>query len=354
MPYTLITSEDELDVVNQLLDKSLPSYRKAYSDRTAWLMACCAELAYIKFNPLLPKEEQKEYFLEQIEALVGEEKKAALIKLMDMLSYDPEKERENLINELQLLRVELLETYDHKGTQAILICHEDYLILAFRGTEPTSIRDIRADTDATTTPCPSGGKVHSGFKKAYEQISLDIQVRLQQEDCCEKPLFITGHSLGGALATIAAKRLKHKSGIAACYTFGSPRVGDEVWISGLKAPIYRLVNAADAVTMLPPKGTVVTVAGWFVQFIPQFGPTWREALLTMFGGYIHGGHMRYLENVPTGEYHKVKLLYSVSLFFRLKGLLYNQLRWKNLLSDHSIKVYRKKLEFIAKERNLEN
>lgn len=352
MPYTLITSEDELEVVNQLLDKSLPSYRKAYSDRTSWLMACCSELAYIKFNPLLPKEEQKDYFLEKVESLVGENKKSSLIKLMDLLSYDPEQEKQNLIKELQLLRLELLETYDYKGSQAILLCHESYLILAFRGTEPTSIRDIRADTDATTTPCPSGGKVHQGFKKAYEQISLDIQVRLQQEDCCHKPLFITGHSLGGALATIAAKRLNHESGIAACYTFGCPRVGDEEWVSGLKTPVYRVVNAADAVTMLPPKGTFVSVLGWVIQFVPQVGVIWRKALLSRFGGYLHGGNMRYLENVPSGEYDKVKLLYSVSLFFRLKGLFYNQLHWKSLLSDHSIAVYRKKLAEIAKQRNL--
>ena len=52
MTHLLATSDTELNVLNQLLDKSLPAYRKAYSDRTAWLMACCSELAYIKYNPL--------------------------------------------------------------------------------------------------------------------------------------------------------------------------------------------------------------------------------------------------------------------------------------------------------------
>lgn len=352
MSHILATSDSELDSINQLLDKSLPSYRKAYSDRTAWLMACCSELAYIKYNPLLPKELQKDYFLESIEKLLGNSNKAALSKLIDLVAYDHEKEKQNLINELQLLRMSLLETYDAGGTQAILIDQADYVILAFRGTEPTSIRDIRSDAKGVTVPCESGGKVHSGFKRAYELVSLDIQTRLKQDDCKNKPLFITGHSLGGALATIAAKRLSHEEGgIAACYTFGCPRVGDEEWVSGLKPPVYRLVNAADSVTMLPPGHGPITVLGWLLQFIPQIGTSIRQALLSKFGGYLHGGNMRYLENVPAGQFEKVKLLYSVSLFYRIKGLLHSQLSWRHLLSDHSMSVYRKKLEVIAKRRN---
>ena len=75
------------------------------------------------------------------------------------------------------------------------------------------------------------------------------------------PLFITGHSLGGALAMIAAKKITHKGGNAACYTFGSPRVGDEVWISNIKTPLYRVVNAADCVTMLPPGAVPIEIFG---------------------------------------------------------------------------------------------
>ncbi len=354
MSHILATSDSELDIINQLLDKSLPSYREAYSDRTAWLMACCSELAYIKYNPLLPKALQKDYFLKSIEKLVGSSKKAALTKLIDLVAYDHEKEKQNLINELQLLRMGLLETYDVNGTQAILINYADYVVLAFRGTEPTSIKDIRSDAKGVTVPCESGGKVHSGFKEAYELVSLDIQTRLKQDDCKNKPLFVTGHSLGGALATVAAKRLTHEAGIAACYTFGCPRVGDEVWVSGLKTPVYRVVNAADSVTMLPPGDGTITVLGWLLQFIPQVGTSIREALLSKFAGYLHGGNMRYLENVPAGQFEKVKLLYSVSLFYRIKGLLHSQLSWKHLLSDHSMIVYRKKLAVIAKKRNLDS
>ena len=50
----IIGNSTSRDRVNSLLDKSFPSYRQAYSDRKAWLMACLSELAYIRFNPLFP------------------------------------------------------------------------------------------------------------------------------------------------------------------------------------------------------------------------------------------------------------------------------------------------------------
>ena len=92
-----------------------------------------------------------------------------------------------------------------------------------------------------------------GFSKAFEQIAADIQKNLAEKKYQEKSLFITGHSLGGALATVAIKRLTHEARISACYTFSSPRIANKNWIAGIKTPIYRLVNAADPVPMMPPR-----------------------------------------------------------------------------------------------------
>lgn len=92
--------------------------------------------------------------------------------------------------------------------------------------------------------------MHSGFDDAFNVIERDVINALEQFP--NLPLFITGHSLGGALATIAAKRLTHKGGNAACYTFGSPRVADDHWLMTMKTPICRVVNASDSVTMVPP------------------------------------------------------------------------------------------------------
>jgi len=352
MSDILANTELESNQINSLLDKNVPAYRQAYSDRTAWIAACVSELAYIKFNPLFSNDKQKDYFLENISKLVGKNKKSSLIKLIKKVGYDHNKEKEKLINELSIVKMKLLKPFDENGTQAILVSFSNFIVLAFRGTEADSIKDIKADTKFKTIPCETKGKIHTGFKEAFEDVRKEIQKKLDEEKFKNKPLVITGHSLGGALATIAAKKLTHKGGLAACYTFGSPRVGDEEWIANIKTPIYRLVNAADCVTMLPPSSETITFLGWISQFIPWVGKTIRKLLLSHFGGYLHCGNMRYMTNCPKGEYKNVKLLYSVSIFYRIKGLIIKKLPWKHFLADHKISIYRKKLFLIAKGKNL--
>jgi predicted lipase len=201
-----------------------------------------------------------------------------------------------------LLSLKLVDTFDRNGTQVIIVANSEFSVLAFRGTEASSIRDIKADADAIAVACPSGGNIHSGFNDAYNEVALDIQRRLDKDDLKDLPLYITGHSLGGALATIAAKKMTHPlGGIAACYTFGSPRVGDEHWIANIKAPIYRLVNAADCVTMLPPGDETITVLGWLVQWLPNVGKPSRAFLLNKVSGYLHAGDMRYMTNCATAD-----------------------------------------------------
>ena len=362
MPNIIANSPAALKRVNNLLNKDIPSYRQAYSDRTAWLMACLSELAYIKFNPPFSNSQRK-WFRDSIQkladdSLLDSDKKASLIKLINIIGYDPKKQKEQLEKELETLEIQLVATFDNGGTQAILVSSSKFITLAFRGTEATSIKDIKADADARTTKCETGGKIHMGFNEAFAKVATAIQEKIDKKEFQKKPLFITGHSLGGALATIAAKRLSHKGGIAACYTFGAPRVGNDEWVANIKTPIYRVVNAADCVTMLPPGGEVIISFIWIFQIIskcqiPWLSPAsrWVSKWLSNFGGYIHAGDMRYLTNCPSGSYDDVKLLYSVSFFYRIKGYGIKKLPWKKFLSDHSIRIYKKKLMVVAEKKN---
>ena len=118
----------------------------------------------------------------------------------------------------------------------------------------------------------------------------------------------------------------------------------------MKTPVYRLVNAADSVTMLPPGDGVVVSLGWLISFIPKIGKRLRRKLLS-YKGYIHCGNMRYLSDCPKGKYTNVKLLYSVSFIYRIKALINNVRSIKSFVSDHSICVYRDKLATIAIKRN---
>ena len=350
MSNMLVNTPPEEQEVKYLLSLSLPTYRQAYSDRTCWLMACISELAYVRFNPVF-KDSTKQYFIDNISRLIDENQTKSLQKLIEIVGYDPKIEETKLKENIEFLNLELVQTFDNNGTQAILLKDDKYVYLGFRGTEATSIKDIKADAYAVTMTCETGGNIHSGFNRAFNEVYLEISQALGKDEHKNKPLFITGHSLGGALATIAAKKLTHPGGIAACYTFGSPRIGDVEWIGDIKSPIYRVVNAADPVTMLPPGTELIGVVSWALGLIPHFGQRIKNVLLSKFGGYYHGGDMRYLTNCNPGNYGDVKLLYAVSWWFRIKAYLINKTSFLKMPADHSITVYRKKLEVIANSRN---
>jgi triacylglycerol lipase len=120
MARILIKSRREQRATELLLNKKIPSYRQAYSDRTAWIMACVSELAYLRFNPLVGGVKQQKRLLEEIVTLVGIHSKQSLEELIRLVNYDHEKEQAQLEAELAALRLELVRSYDCNGTQAIL------------------------------------------------------------------------------------------------------------------------------------------------------------------------------------------------------------------------------------------
>jgi hypothetical protein len=153
-------------------------------------------------------------------------------------------------------------------------------VLAFRGTEPTSL--INWLTDADTAKYTFGGDndvhVHSGFFSNVEALWGDIVdiIHPAIESGLEE-LYITGHSLGGAMAVVAAARIfdgdgpeglysKWKSVLRGIYTYGQPMVGD----GGFKAKfnglfgsfLYRHIYDDDIVPCLPP----TSVDSTFVHF----------------------------------------------------------------------------------------
>jgi predicted lipase len=127
------------------------------------------------------------------------------------------------------------------------------VILAFAGTDPGIWQNLVSDF----TPIPQAGSdIHDGFRVAAEaaQPQIDRAVQLCQQS--GGPLFITGHSLGAALAALAALSAA-KAGMppAAVYTFGMPRVGGPQFVASyasLSRVTYRLVHGIDLVTRVPP------------------------------------------------------------------------------------------------------
>lgn len=134
-------------------------------------------------------------------------------------------------------------------TQAVVIEQPDrsYAVI-FPGT--ASVNDWRTDLHVKKVDWDAG-RVHRGFAAAYQSIHAQL-VSLLPADA---HLTIAGHSLGGALATLAALRLNVGYQIDAVYTFGSPRVGNGPFARAYDAQFhdftFRIVNEGDPVPHVP-------------------------------------------------------------------------------------------------------
>jgi len=128
---------------------------------------------------------------------------------------------------------------------------EGQAIIAFRGTQTDSFRDLITDASFVLENWDRPGRVHSGFSASLSSILAPIQTWLH--DTNPSRLLLTGHSLGAALATLLAARLADDNRPIELVTFGSPRVGDEALAASLGSLVVRrYVNCTDAVALLPP------------------------------------------------------------------------------------------------------
>lgn len=138
---------------------------------------------------------------------------------------------------------------DHKGAECLIVENSERVVLCFRGTEPKEFSDIKADLKAWKHESETEGMVHAGFYEYLERIWDHVLAYISSDERKHKALYICGHSLGGAMATLASSRLQDR--IVACYTYGSPRVGGRVWRSNCTFAHYRHVNNNDVVPRVP-------------------------------------------------------------------------------------------------------
>jgi triacylglycerol lipase len=131
------------------------------------------------------------------------------------------------------------------------------IIIAFRGT--ISKADTISDFIASQMSFPwvlKAGKTHRGFTNIYSSARQQIITALRQ--CSpDKKLLITGHSLGGALATLCALDIACNTIFTTpyVYTFAAPRVGDPIFAAFYNQKIihnHRIVIDHDLIPYVPP------------------------------------------------------------------------------------------------------
>jgi hypothetical protein len=203
-------------------------------------------------------------------------------------------------------------------TQATWIETEDYAVLAFRGTEtpllngdegPTTLsnflgreKDILTDLLFNKIDCFKGasvesgfywpeskGLVHRGFCEATRATLDWVGARLSSLNH-KKKVILTGHSLGGAIATIVYSGMMRgivdnqenfsKVELGGLYTYGSPRVGNKIFADEfrrmaqrLETPVFRQANYRDIVSRVPYFNYYhVGELHWY----PRTGTTWLK------------------------------------------------------------------------------
>jgi triacylglycerol lipase len=142
-----------------------------------------------------------------------------------------------------------------------------FAALVFRGTSGR-LSNWLSNLDMVASQWPSGGNVHRGFSNILMELWDTIATALE---ATEKPLYYTGHSLGGALATLAASLRPPR----AVYTFGAPRIGDAEFAQTLaRVPVFNIFNPKDIVTELPPfnRRSRFTHAGTIVRNVEVNSP----------------------------------------------------------------------------------
>lgn len=163
---------------------------------------------------------------------------------------------------VQLVTVLENEEYGTRGYVAVDAAH-DRVILSIRG----SVNDQNKVEDAMFwkrhfSAAPVGVEVHSGFLSAYQAIRKDIldAIAAGLNECLGCSVVSTGHSLGAAMATLAAAELAAPpmpEGTVHLFTFGSPRVGNAAFASWaverLGSNTARMTREDDIVPSIPPE-----------------------------------------------------------------------------------------------------
>ena len=214
--------------------------------------------------------------------------------------------------ELQKIGISNYKFLDNDGAQAHIFNNNDHLIIAFRGTEPKQFSDIKADLLAIKRKSRTEGRVHLGFKLELRKLWNDITGLIDKKS---QQIWITGHSLGGAMATLCASRLEERLPIL--YTYGSPKVGGREFCDGCEVEHYRFQNNNDIVPSVPL---------WLM-------------------GYRHHGKLQYLNYY--GNIRKLSLWRKIKDSWR--GRLKALKKWQLFdgIYDHNIADYADKLKAIS-------
>lgn len=210
---------------------------------------------------------------------------------------------------------------ENENNECMVIWDDVTIIIAFRGTEQntsSTVDDIFTDLKVIQSDFYLGGTVHGGFLEAFKSIwSGPNGLKLLLEELKkegDRYIWVTGHSLGGALADICYTYLDDATG---AYTFGAPRVGNKDFVDLTKGrPIWRVEHNQDPVPTVPFTLSLLGLHYYNVGdliYIGKFGQ-----VLNMSGTEYTYKYQNYTESFIDQEFFQtpdhMPIFYSVKLW----------------------------------------
>ena len=234
---------------------------------------------------------------------------ASLCAVASQLVYQPDEQVKNALGPLKASGLSLIVEQNHR---CLLLVYADCIIVAFRGTDAGELADWKTNVNRTPT-AGSFGLVHGGYLAAVELLWPRLTASLQRMREGNQSLLLTGHSMGGALAVVAAARFAAEGAIpiAGLYTFGQPPLAEPAFEAELARRVedryFRFVNSID---MVP--GLHVNIA------------------------FRHGGQQLFIDR--GGRIHAGEVLTQVMSTHMLTGMLEPEAR-RAEVADHGIAEY---------------
>jgi hypothetical protein len=158
------------------------------------------------------------------------------------------------LGEVRIVRQAAKSKLPLSDTRAIIAGKGEALILAFAGTDPLNLLNWVSNFYLGEPTADA----HAGFLDAAAAVWPQIGTAIEMCMLERRPLFVTGHSLGAAIALATMDRARAEKGLdtAQVFVFGAPRVGRADFVARYNAAFgpttYRLVHGRDIVPTLPP------------------------------------------------------------------------------------------------------
>ena len=189
---------------------------------------------------------------------------ALAFALASVVAYLPPRRARQRFSRWGFERCEFIEIARGRDidTQGYLARNDRHIIACFRGSEQ-KYADWATNLQFVKDPAPLAGSVHEGFQDAFQAAAYEVGYRIAQLRDRQQSVWITGHSLGGAMAVMLAATMLESSlttrvPVDGLYTFGAPRVGNKKFARELNRQFegksyYRVINRDDLVPHLPPE-----------------------------------------------------------------------------------------------------